>query len=43
VADSAPASPGDANATAKAEKPMLLPLHEIEGNGVWGITTKWEF
>lgn len=27
----------------KAEKPPPLPLHQIEGNGVWGITTKWEF
>jgi hypothetical protein len=43
VADTAPASPGDANATAKAENPMTLRLHEIEGKGVWGITTKWEF
>ena len=33
AADQAAASPGDTNAPAKAEKPMPLPLHEIEGNG----------
>jgi hypothetical protein len=43
VADSAPTSQGDTNVTAKAGKPMPLPLHEIEGNGVWGITPKWGF
>jgi hypothetical protein len=42
-ADSASTSSGDNNATAKAEKPMAFPLHEIEGNCVWGITTKSEF
>jgi hypothetical protein len=33
AADSASASSGDPNTTAKGEKPMPLPLHEIEGNG----------
>lgn len=33
AADSASASSSVTSATAKAEKPMPLPLHEIEGNG----------
>ena len=33
AADNPSASPADTQAGAKAEKPMPLPLHEIEGNG----------
>jgi hypothetical protein len=50
-----PASPAPTSEAkaAEAEKPPPLPLHQIEGNGggllnheangVWGVTTKFEF